>query len=35
VIQDHLELKRKNAELEGNMPIDQDGFTSFGSSVQW
>ena len=22
VIQDHLELKRKNAELEGNMPID-------------
>jgi hypothetical protein len=23
VIQDHLELKRKNAELEGNMPIDQ------------
>jgi hypothetical protein len=23
VIQDHLELKRKNAELEGNMPIDR------------
>jgi hypothetical protein len=23
VIQDHLELKRKNAELEGNMPIDE------------
>jgi hypothetical protein len=23
VIQDHLELKRKNAELEDNMPIDQ------------
>jgi hypothetical protein len=22
VIQDHLELKRRNAELEGNMPID-------------
>jgi len=22
VIQDHLELKRKNAELEGNMPIE-------------
>ena len=22
VIQDHLELKRKNAELENNMPID-------------
>jgi hypothetical protein len=22
VIQDHLELKRKNAELEGDMPID-------------
>lgn len=22
VIQDHLELKRKNAELEDNMPID-------------
>jgi hypothetical protein len=22
VIQDHLELKRKNADLEGNMPID-------------
>ena len=22
VIQDHLELKRKNAELEGNMPIN-------------
>jgi hypothetical protein len=22
VIEDHLELKRKNAELEGNMPID-------------
>jgi hypothetical protein len=23
VIQDHLELKRKNAELEGAMPIDE------------
>jgi hypothetical protein len=23
VIQDHLELKRKNAELEGDMPIDK------------
>jgi hypothetical protein len=23
VIQDHLELKRRNAELEGNMPIDR------------
>lgn len=23
VIQDHLELKRKNAELEGNMPIEE------------
>jgi hypothetical protein len=23
VIQDHLELKRRNAELEGNMPIDE------------
>lgn len=23
VIQDHLELKRKNAELEDNMPIDK------------
>jgi hypothetical protein len=23
VIQDHLELKRKNAELEDNMPIDE------------
>jgi len=23
VIQDHLELKRKNAELENNMPIDR------------
>jgi hypothetical protein len=23
VIQDHLELKRKNAELENNMPIDK------------
>jgi hypothetical protein len=23
VIQDHLELKRKNAELETNMPIDE------------
>ena len=23
VIQDHLELKRKNAELEDNMPIDR------------
>jgi hypothetical protein len=23
VIQDHLELKRKNAQLEGNMPIDR------------
>jgi hypothetical protein len=23
VIQDHLELKRKNAELEGEMPIDK------------
>jgi hypothetical protein len=22
VIQDHLELKRRNADLEGNMPID-------------
>jgi hypothetical protein len=23
VIQDHLELKRRNAELEGNMPIQE------------
>ena len=23
VIQDHLELKRRNAELEGDMPIDR------------
>jgi hypothetical protein len=23
VIQDHLELKRRNAELEGEMPIDE------------
>ncbi len=23
VIQDHIELKRRNAELEGNMPIDE------------
>ena len=23
VIQDHLELKRRNADLEGNMPIDR------------
>jgi hypothetical protein len=23
VIQDHLELKRRNAELEGDMPIDE------------